>query len=41
MFLSNYNRDMNTLNSNANARVLDNYNYNFQNLQNEFSDITL
>ena len=34
MSLSDYNHDMNMLNSNANARVLDNYNYNFQDLQN-------
>ena len=41
MSLSDYNHDMNMLNSNANARVLDNYNYNFQDLQNKFSDVTL
>lgn len=41
MSLSDYNPDMNMLNSNANARVLDNYNYNFQDLQNKFSDVTL
>ena len=41
MSLSDYNHDMNILNSNANARVLDNYNYNFQDLQNKFSDVTL
>ncbi|KNB43479.1 magnesium and cobalt transporter [Blastocystis sp. subtype 4] len=40
MSLSDYNHDMNMLNSNANARVLDNYNYNFQDLQNKFSDVT-
>ena len=39
--MSDCNEDIHAITGTANAKVLDNYNFNFSNLENNFSDKTL